>query len=333
MCKVSVVLPVYNVAPFIQQTIESVLQQSFQDFELLVLDDCSTDDTVERVCTFTDSRVKLIANPQNLGRAGTDNAALAFVRGEYIAKMDGDDLCHPERLARQVAYLDCHPNVNVVGSWMQNFGTSSYLNQYPVTPHAAQVMTLFTLPTGNPSVMMRTHLFRDEGMHYDAALRQTEDYDFFARYVRKLSVVTLPEALIQYRVPLNTSKATVLTERASVADEVRSRLLSDWGIAFTARELQVHNTIAMLDRPLGDVRLEEIEAWLSKLIWYNDEQPLFEPAALRHGLGERWFEVCYTHPQPLLRGVLQFGRSRLANYFPLESSKRLKFWAKAMRQL
>lgn len=332
MCKVSVVLPVYNVAPFIKQTIESVLQQSFQDFELLVLDDCSTDDTVERVRTFVDSRVKLIVNPHNLGRAGTDNAALGFVMGEYIAKMDGDDLCHPERLARQVAYLNSHPDVNVVGSWMQNFGTSSYLNCYPANPYAAQVMTLFTLPTGNPSVMMRTHLFRDEGMHYDAALRQAEDYDFFARYVRRLSVVTLSEALIQYRVPLNSSKATVLTERAAAADKVRSRLLSDWGIAYTARELQVHNTIAMLERPLGNVRLEEIEAWLNKLIQYNDKQPLFEPAALRHGLGERWFEVCYTHPQPLLRSVLQFGRSRLAKYFPMNIIKNIKFWTKSIKR-
>lgn len=333
MCKISIVLPVYNVAPFIQQTIESLLQQSFQDFELLVLDDCSTDDTVERVRSFVDSRIKLLVNIQNLGRAGTDNAALAFVRGEYIAKMDGDDLCHPERLARQAAYLDGHPDVNVVGSWMQNFGASTYLNRYPSTPNAAQVATLFTLPTGNPSVMMRTQLFREQGMCYDAALRQTEDYDFFARYVRKLRIVTLPEALIQYRVPLDTSKGTILTERATMADEVRSRLLSGWGIICTARELQIHNTIAMLDRPLGDIHLEEIDAWLRKLIYYNDEQPLFEPAALRYGLGERWFEVCYTHSRPLLRGVFQFERSQLANYFPLENSKRIKFWAKSMRQL
>lgn len=333
MCKVSVVLPVYNVAKFIQQTIESVLQQSFQDFELLVLDDCSTDDTVERIRTFTDSRVKLIVNPQNLGRAGTDNAALSFVRGRYIAKMDGDDLCHPERLARQVAYLDSHSNVNVVGSWMQNFGASTYLNRYPATPEAAQVMTLFTLPIGNPSVMMRAHLFRDDGLFYNAVLRQTEDYDFFARYIHKLRVITLPEALIQYRVPPDTSKTAILTERATVADEVRSRLLCEWGISCTPRELQVHNTIAMMNRPLGDICLEEVELWLSKLIQYNDDQPLFEPASLRYGLGERWFEVCYTHPQPRLRSVLQYGRSRLSTYFPLENSKWLRFWAKGMRQL
>ena len=110
-----------------------------------------------------DDRIRLILNPRNIGRAGTDNAALKHVRGEYIAKMDGDDLCHPGRLAHQVAYLKAHPQVNMVGGWMQNFGASTYLNRYPATPEAARVLTLFTPPIGNPSVMLRASLSVDTG--------------------------------------------------------------------------------------------------------------------------------------------------------------------------
>jgi glycosyltransferase involved in cell wall biosynthesis len=328
--RVSVVMPVYNVAPHVEATISSVLAQTFTDFELLVLDDCSTDGTAAVVQAMRDPRIRFIQNARNLGRAGTDNAALPYVRGEYIAKMDGDDLCHPERLARQVAYLDSHPDVNVMGAWMQNFGASTYLNRYPTTPAAAQVLTLFTLPTGNPSVMLRTRLFREQGMTYDGSLRQTEDYDFFARYVRALRIATLPEALIQYRVPPDAVKTAILTERATVADEVRERLLRDWGVVTSERELRVHNTIAMLGRPLGDITLAEVEAWLRKLIAFNDQQPLFEPAALRQGLGERWFEVCYTHPQRRLGSVRHYGRSPLAAYFSLSGRQQLKFWLQAI---
>ena len=328
--KVSVLLPVYNVAPYIRETIASITSQTFVDFELIIVDDLSTDATAAIVASILDDRIILIRNTQNLGRAGSDNAGLEAVRGRYIAKMDGDDICHPERLARQVAYLDSHPEINVVGSWMQNLGASNYLNRYPVTPTAAQVLTLFTLPIGNSSLMLRTGLFREGGMQYDAALRQTEDYDFFARYVRELRAVALPEALIRYRVPPKANKTTILTERASVADEVRARLLSDWGLTYTERELKLHNLIAMLDRPLGDVRLDEVERWLLKIIHYNDEIPLFEPAALRCGLGERWFEVCYTYPQHRLKGIWKFGHSPLAKYFAVPSRQRLKFWIKSL---
>ena len=331
---VSVVLPVYNVAPYIEATIASILKQTFTDFELLVLDDCSTDDTASRVQSIRDPRLRFIQNPRNLGRAGTDNAALSHVRGKFIAKMDGDDLCHPERLTRQVAFLESNPNVNVVGAWIQNFGASTYLNRYPASPDVAQVLTLFTLPTGNPAVMLRTSLFRDQGLAYDDALRQTEDYDFFARYVRELRVASLPEPLIQYRVLpyTNAAKTNILAERATVSDEVRARLLTDWGLAYSARELQVYNTIATLERPLGDVSLAEVETWLQRLIQYNEEQPLFEPTALRQGLGGRWFEVCYTHSQPHLGSISKFKRSSLATYFSPSGRQWLKLWMKAMQR-
>lgn len=114
---VSVELPVYNVADYIESAVDSLLKQTSADFELLVFDDCLTDGTAARVQAMTDLRLRFFRNSQNLGRAGTDNAAIAHVRGEFIAKMDGDDLCHPERLARQVAYLKGHPQ-GKHGGWV-----------------------------------------------------------------------------------------------------------------------------------------------------------------------------------------------------------------------
>lgn len=332
---ISVVLPVYNVANYIESAVNSILKQTFADFELLVFDDCSTDETAVKVQAILDPRLRFFQNNQNLGRAGTDNAAIPYLRGEFIAKMDGDDFCHPERLAHQVACLKSHPQVNMVGSWMQNFGASTYLNRYPTTPEAAQVLTLFTPPIGNPSVMLRASLFREGNMRYNATLRQAEDYDFFARYLRELRIVTLPEALIQYRVPAaaDTNRTIILSERATIANEVRARLLSDWGLVYTVRELHVHNTIAVLERPLGDVCLAEAEAWLCRLIRHNHERPLFEPAALRQGLGKRWFEVCYAHPQPRLHSIRQFEGSPLATGSSMVGSQRLKLWMKAIWRL
>ncbi|NVO85928.1 glycosyltransferase family 2 protein [Hymenobacter terrestris] len=327
---VSIVLPVYNVAAHIQDTMSSLLKQTLPDFELLILDDCSTDNTVDRIKAVHDPRIRLIQNDQNLGRAGTDNAALQHVTGQYIAKMDGDDICHPERLAKQVAVLRQQPDVNVVGSWMQNFGASSYLNQYPESSAEAQVMTLFTLPTGNPSVMLRTELLREQGLQYDATLRQTEDYDFFARYIRELRIHTIQEALIQYRVPPDIRKKEILSERATVADMVREQLLTRWKVSFTSEELKTHNTIAMLNHGAG-VSLQKVERWLLKLLAHNTQEAWFQPQALQRVLAQRWFEVCYTYRQPHLDGFRHFYRSPLSAGYSLGARQQAKFLFQALR--
>ena len=105
---VSVILPAYNVELYIEDAISSILEQTLVDFELLVVDDCSTDNTAAKVQAIRDQRLRFIQNSRNLGRAGADNAAIPHVRGKFIAKMDGDDLCHPERLAKQVKCLENH---------------------------------------------------------------------------------------------------------------------------------------------------------------------------------------------------------------------------------
>jgi glycosyltransferase involved in cell wall biosynthesis len=334
MCKVSVVLPVYNVAAHIEETLNSLLNQTFQSFEILVFDDCSTDNTVDVVRRFTDPRIHVIVNEHNLGRAGTDNSAIRYVKGEYIAKMDGDDICHPERLAKQVAILEQRPEINVVGSWMQNFGDSDYLNRYPEHPADAQALTLFTLPTGNPSVMMRASLFQEQGMYYNAQLRQTEDFDFFARYLPQLRIYTVQAPLIQYRVPPNRHKKNILTERASVADTVRAELLTAWGIAYTEQELVLHNALAMLAAPMGfDVTLGAVDAWLQKLLAHNTNTLWFDTAALARCLGQRWFEACYTFAPARLQGAIQFYRSPLSKTWQPTAKQHLKLWIRSLQKM
>ncbi len=329
---VSVVLPVYNVAPYIEATIASILTQTFADFELLVLDDCSTDGTVAKVQAIRDPRLRLVQNPRNLGRAGTDNAALPYVRGEYVAKMDGDDLCHPERLARQVAFLRQHPEVNMVGCWLQNFGASTYLHRYPASPADLKVETLFTLPGGNNCFMLRANLLRERGMHYDASLRQTEDYEFCVRYLDELVIATIPEVLVQYRVLPSVVKQEILAERARVSGQVQAQLFASWQLPVSAREQHIHSAVSLLNIPLGDLTLAEIEQWLCRLLAHNEQHPRFDSAALHQGLGKRWFEVCYTHPQPFFASLRHFSKSQLAAYYPLTTRQRLKMWAKSMRK-
>lgn len=289
----SVILPVYNAERYLGAAVESVLGQSFRDFELLIIDDRSTDGTLAIAQSFNDSRVRIHQNEVNSGRAASDNRGHALATGEIFVKMDSDDTCHPQRFEKQVAFLEANPDVNVVGAWMQNFGASNYLNKYPGTAALAKSFTIFGLPVGNPSVTLRASLFREGGLRYDAGLRQTEDYDFFARYLHELKVVSLPESLVNYRNYPDSHKGEILVERFAVSNDVRRSLLTRWGIPFTESELQVHHAIAIsATRQLG-IPLNACAAWLEKLVAYNETCPWFDPQALARTAADRWFYSCY----------------------------------------
>ncbi|PJJ58991.1 glycosyltransferase family 2 protein [Hymenobacter chitinivorans] len=313
--RVSVLVPVYNVEAYIQETLRSLLRQTYQDFEIVVVNDRSTDRTAERIAELNDPRIRLVTNKVNLGRAGTDNYGMTLVRGELVAKMDGDDLCHPERLARQVAFLDAHPEVDIVGSWVQCFGAGQMLFEYPTQPADTRAMMVFNMTIGNPSVMLRTSLWTEKGLRYDDQLRQTEDYDFFGRYLPQLTIANLPEALVQYRVLAHNVRPAVYEERLKVANQIRERLLSTFGVPYSARELHLHNTISHHPFQLGDITLAEVHDWLWKIYTSNEHSRFADSAAMLRAVAERWFLTCYLNPDRSHNSWREYYRQPLARHY------------------
>ena len=123
MVKISVLLPVYNTKEaYLRETIESILHQTFKDFELIIVNDASTDSNVEKVVkSYKDRRIRYFKNPVNLGISQTRNRLIELAKGKYLAVMDHDDIALPKRLAEEVAFLDKHSEVGVVGTWYENF--------------------------------------------------------------------------------------------------------------------------------------------------------------------------------------------------------------------
>ena len=120
--RVSILMPVYNVAPYLREAMDSILNQTFEDFELIILDDCSPDNSTEILDTYTDPRIVRYRGEKNVGLSNVLNIGMDMARGEFIARMDSDDLSTPERLAVQVAYLETHPDVVLCSCGMQLFG-------------------------------------------------------------------------------------------------------------------------------------------------------------------------------------------------------------------
>lgn len=223
MPKISVIMPAYNAEKYIAEAIESILGQTFGDFEFIILNDCSTDRTEEIIRSYTDSRIVYLKNEQNMGVAATLNRGLSVAKGEYIARMDADDISLPERFEKQVAFLDKDPAVAVLGTGLERFDASGSLGilQPATDPEQMHIDLLFSCGLAHPSVMMRASAVRELG-GYDLAFEGLEDYELWCRVARKYQVTTLPEVLLRYRI-----HSAQVTKKPSEAYFARLRRLKE----------------------------------------------------------------------------------------------------------
>jgi glycosyltransferase involved in cell wall biosynthesis len=200
---VSVVMPVYNGEPYLREAIESILNQTFTDFEFIIVNDGSTDRTAEILTTYAaqDHRIRLVRNERNLGLIKTLNKGGALAQGKYIARHDADDISLPERLARQVDYLEQHPEVGILGTAYYRMFTDGQhsLRQPPLTDTEIRWRLLFGNIWCHPSMMFRRHLLTKGEPIYNNFFH-AEDYELWLRLLKRTRAATLPVPLVEYRV-------------------------------------------------------------------------------------------------------------------------------------
>ena len=206
--KVSVLIPTYNAVGFIKNTLDAVLKQTFQDFEIVIIDDASTDETENIIRSFSDSRIRFFKNEKNLGITDTRNKLCSKALGEYIAVLDHDDICLPKRLEEEVKFLDEHPDISMVGTYFtlfcpkksQNFIKRMVINLGWVWCHPKEP-TLYDALKGNV-LMHTTSMYRRsdfEDIHYRKEYSPAEDYDLVLQALKKgLKLVNIPKVLLKY---------------------------------------------------------------------------------------------------------------------------------------
>ena len=329
---VSVIIPVYNAGPYLGEAIESILNQTLNNFELFVIDDCSTDDSVAvaRRYETQDHRVKVLINDRNRGRAFADNRGHALARGQYIAKMDADDVSLPHRLQTQFDFLETRPDVGITSGFVETFGDTRTVYEYPVGADEAKGFLLFNMPVSNPTVFFRRALIEEHQLHYDEQILDTfgEDYEWVARASAVTTIANQSTVLLRYRTFPSAHKADVHARRTDKANLIRGRVLKRAGFKTSERELLVHNTIAHYPFVLGDITLAEAHAWLLSLAAQNEQIVYAEPGALRRVLAERWFWTCYHNPDHHVDSYREFGRWDLARGYAPTAKLKLKFWLK-----
>lgn len=199
--RVSVLMAAYNAMPYLPAAVESILEQTMTDFEFVIVDDGSTDKTPDYLASIEDARVRVITQA-NGGLAVALNHGLSHCRGESIARMDADDLSLPERLARQVEYLDNHPEIGCVGSQISHFGdvrVGGCLKLPTTHEEIRRALEEGRHAIVHASVMMRAELVKDIGGYWPLRL-VSEDHDLFLRLSEKSRIVTISPVLYHVRV-------------------------------------------------------------------------------------------------------------------------------------
>ena len=199
---VSVLMPVYNGERYLRAAVDSILGQSFADFEFVIVDDGSTDGTRDILEGIDDPRLRVISNERNVGVTRTLNIGLEAARGRYIARLDADDVAHPQRLARQVAFLEANADVVLLGSGYDAVDESGVVVERirrPLSDAEFRWMALLHAPVIHPSVMFRAWLIHDLGLRYDASLITGQDYDMWVRMLAQGKAARLGERLVTWR--------------------------------------------------------------------------------------------------------------------------------------
>lgn len=297
--KVTVFIPAYNREKYIGDAIESVLAQTFTNFEILLIDDGSTDGTLGIMRSYSDPRLRIITNEQNLGIPRTRNKGIENARGEYTAMLDSDDRAYPSRLEKQVAFLDRNLDFAQVGSWcrmMDEQGRAlNKTKRQPILPDDVDVQLLFRCSLSNRSIMGRTTLLREFGYRND--FPRCQDYDLHVKLAKKYKLGNLPECLVYGRI-----HAEQITEQTFDLGDAKKReivrgQLTELGVRYSETDLDPHLTLSRM-RKLHFIPdwqyIQWAENWLLRLLEANQQTHRYSQKALESAVGEKWMRTCWT---------------------------------------
>lgn len=277
----SILMPVYKTASYLQEAIDSMLSQRFSDFELIVLNDCSPDDAEDILDRYDDPRIVRYRGERNQGLANVLNVGMDMARGRYIARMDSDDISLPERFETQVNYLETHTDIDLCSCGMRLFGARDGAWVRDSDPEMVKITALFFSPILHASSVWRRDSFERFGLRFRQEMVPAEDYDLWCRaLVKGLRMVNLPECLYLYRI--RPDQATENTERTSNKEiEVRRDFLRS---VYPSLEESDIDAFAKLS---STVDPDELKALSLRLLATNGQSAFFDQDKLGERLEKR----------------------------------------------
>jgi glycosyltransferase involved in cell wall biosynthesis len=313
---VSVLMPVYNAEKHLADAIESILNQSFTDFDFLIINDGSTDSSEEIIFSYLDSRIRYIKNETNLKLIKTLNKGIQLCTGKYIVRMDADDISQPERIQKQVAFMESNPEFGVCGSWFEAFGdVNNKIIQYKETHDEIITKMLYQCHFCHPSIIIRKEVFEDNVMYFDENYPHAEDYDFYLKVSKKWKLYNIQEALVKYRIHEQSVSVKYKSFQVENSLNIKKRFFSDLSTDVSDLESRTFEYLNYQDYTNVNLEFEKLQHILESLWRGNKDNKLINQNFFERYLQDLWFNYCYHKANIVTyrKSNLLFSKEKLKN--------------------
>ncbi|MFV0419941.1 MAG: glycosyltransferase family 2 protein [Dysgonomonas sp.] len=267
---ISVIMPAYNVEKYVAEAIESILIQTFTNFEFIIIDDGSSDETANIIKTYTDPRIIYIRNEKNMGLIWSLNYGIRLSKGKYIARMDADDISRPERFQRQYDFMERHSDISVLGTGFLYMHTGIEYCQ-PSNNDQIRIKLMCKSSLAHPTVMMRKSDLDHNKLSYDTSYLYAEDYRLWVEFaLNDLKLANLAEILLNYRV----HDTQISTERAQEQTVMTARIRKEY-INTLCHNIFNESELEIINNDFKNISLSDILLVIEKLKDCNDKRHFF----------------------------------------------------------
>lgn len=277
---------------YLRLAIDSILNQTYADFEFIIIDDFSDSscEIILREFAKKDSRISLYRNETNYGLTKSLNKGLSLAKGEYIARMDADDYSTRDRFQKQIDYLNSHQDIDLLGGGVVSFGTESMFMSpaFGYSNDVAQCNLFFQSTLCHPSVIIRKSFLDRYNLKYDENVRKGQDYDMWERCSVYGKLAVMNDVVLYYRTHSSQITSTNRGEQDETARMVRTRRLNRIGIEPTEHEYNCHLMLLGEKNDKLEVTIDEVKAWMDKIVDSNNKYKVADPLIFRKNLRERF---------------------------------------------
>lgn len=284
---VSVIMANYNTPiEYLKIAIDSILNQTYSNFEFILIDDASNDESLDFILSYDDSRIRLIRNPQNLGLTKSLNKGLSIAKGKYIIRMDSDDISLPKRIEKQLQYMESNPDVFVCGTWFEKFGVENIIRK-PILDDSEwyRCQLLFSntpITMCHPSVIIRKSMLDKYKVRYDESIRKAQDYAMWVECSKYGKMAILQDVLLKYRTHDNQISIGQKKEQYEYSDLISRRQLQKLGIEYQNSEINWR-----YDKVVSEKEYKDFYVWIESIRTANRKKKTFDCEAMDRYLNQK----------------------------------------------
>ena len=328
---ITVLMPVYNASAFLRLSIDSVIYQTYSNFEFVIINDGSTDDSEEIISHYTDNRICYHKNEANLGLIATLNRGIGIATGKYILRMDADDICQPDRFSKQVSFMEGHLDIGISGCCADVIDKPYVKMRYDSDDALIRVKMLYQCHMLHPSVIIRKDVIDKFHFKYDPAFLHAEDYDLFYRISKVTKLANLPDTLLFYR-EHNESVSRLNSEvQQSNSIKVIKQQFKDIGLNTTTTEIEIFKGFMNSRFDLTVQEIAALEILLLRIINSNRQTNLLNEVVMIDLFASKWKNLLLNVPASLAKFACRMAnQSAMSKYCEFTLKERFKLTVKSL---